>query len=285
MKASTVFVEVDLRVWSIHADKKQNFQRGLLMVGLRVLSSVAIGLAATTFSALGLSQQAVASCVAQGLNPCSGGGYTASTTNYTFNNISTSLTATRILANANTGAESVNVGFNFNFFGSNYSSLFASTNGTLAFGTANVDNINRDLETDPITRYNAPTIAVLWDAWTFKPKPGAVTDALYYQTSGAVGSRQFTVQWNQAASKFADAPTGTVTFQAVLFENSNNIVFSYLDTFLATGTPENFGAGSTVGIRNTNGNVNGQRLEWSYNTPFSSYELLPSQSILFSKTP
>lgn len=255
------------------------------MVGMKVISSIAIGIAATSFSLFGTAPQALATCVAQGLNPCSGGGYTASTTNSTFNNIATAPTATRVLANTNTGAENVNIGFNFNFFGTSYSNLFASTNGTLAFGLANVDNINRDLETDPITRFNAPTIAVLWDAWTFKPKPGAATDALYYQTSGAVGSRQFTVQWNQAASKFADAPTGTVTFQAVLFENSDNIVFSYLDTLLATGTPENFGAGATVGIRNTNGNVNGQRLEWSYNTPFSSYQLLPTQSILFSRTP
>lgn len=254
------------------------------MVGVKGISSVAIGIAAVAFSTLSLPQQVVASCVAQGLNPCSGGGYTASTPSYTFNNISTSPTATRILANTNTGAENVGIGFNFNFFGSSYSNLFASTNGTLAFGTANVDNINRDLETDSIARYNAPTIAVLWDAWTFKPKLDATTDALYYQTSGAVGSRQFTVQWNQAASKFATAPSGNVTFQAVLFENSNDIVFSYLDTFLANGTPENFGAGATVGIRNTNGNVNGQRLEWSYNTPFSSYQLLPSQSLLFSRT-
>ncbi len=242
------------------------------MVGVRVLSSVAIGIVTTTFSVLSLSQQAVASCVAQGLNPCSGGGYTAvGGSNNVFNDISTLPTATRILANTNTGAENVNIGINFNFFGSSYSNLFASTNGTLAFGTANVDNINRDLETNSIARSNVPTIAVLWDAWTFKPKPGAATDALYYQTSGAVGSRQFTVQWNQAASKYADAPNGTVTFQAVLFENSNNILFSYSDLLLANGASENSGAGATVGIRNTNGNVNGQRLEWSYNTPFSSY--------------
>jgi hypothetical protein len=73
------------------------------------------------------------------------------------------------------------------------------------------------------------------------------------------GSRRFIVQWNQVQGFSSE-----VAFQAILFEASNNILFQYLDMDAGSESYNN-DTSATVGIRNTDGHLNGQNLQWSQN--------------------
>src|SRR5262249_11553755 len=79
-------------------------------------------------------------------------------------------------------------------------------------------------------------------------------------------SRQFIVQWNKIEPiLFSD----TVTFEVSLFETSNRILCSYLDTIVSddsTNAPvSSRGVSATVGIRDTSGQTNNRNLQWSSN--------------------
>jgi len=167
---------------------------------------------------------------------------------------------TRVLAGADDATTSAGLGFNFNFYGTNYNSVSWSPNGLMTFGGSNSQFFNINLTTEAPSG-NLPSIAVLWDDWQFF-SPG--TDASYfYTTMGAPGSRRFITQWNFAEG-FFDSPS-PVTFQSVLFEGTNDILFSYLD--VDSGDFRSFGGDATVGIRDTNGHLNGENLQWSFNSP------------------
>jgi hypothetical protein len=106
---------------------------------------------------------------------------------------------------------------------------------------------------------NLPSIAVLWDDWQFLQTG---LDAVYFQTIGAPGNRQFIVQWNNA-NGYSSSPSA-VTFQAALFEGSNDIQFRYLD--VDAGNDRSFGGSATVGIANSNSDATGEFLQWSTNS-------------------
>lgn len=169
---------------------------------------------------------------------------------FSFTDISS--TGTRILAGTDDAVAAAPIGFSFSFYGASFSTLFASTNSLLTFGAGNANFVNQPLSAELTP--NVPTIAVLWDDWQFFQTG---TDAAYHQTVGAPGNRQFIAQWNLAQG-FATSPS-SVTFQAVLFEGSNDIQFNYLD--VVSGDFRNNGASATVGIRNNDG----QFLQWSHN--------------------
>ncbi|GET38287.1 PEP-CTERM sorting domain-containing protein [Microseira wollei] len=190
---------------------------------------------------------------------------------YTFENISG--TGSRVLSGVDDATSSANLGFNFNFYGTDYNSVFFSPNGLMTFGSSNFDWVNTSFTGSVFP--NLPSIAPFWDdLQTFQPGTDAV---YYYQTVGTAGNRRFITQWNNVGGYF-NSPS-FMTFQAVLFEGSNNILFSYQD--VDSGDFRSFGGEATVGIRNTNGNLNGQNLQWSYNSP----SLRNGQSILISRVP
>jgi len=179
-------------------------------------------------------------------------GYTADTVAYTFEDISG--TGTQILADQDDAAESVPVGFAFNFYGASYSDVNVSTNALMTFVHGTGQYWNDGLEYGPS---DVPAIAPLWDDWvTFG---GA--DAVYYQTSGAPGNRRLIVQWNMILGYYWSP--SSVTFQVVLFEGSNEIEFRYQD--VDSGDYRSFGGDATVGIRDANASSNGRWLQWSHN--------------------
>ncbi len=178
---------------------------------------------------------------------------------FTFQDISG--IGSRVLAGTDDVTTSASLGFNFNFYGTNYNSVSWSPNGLMTFAGSTGQFFNIDLTTEaPAPLDNLPSIAVLWDDWQFF-SPG--TDATYYTTMGAPGSRSFITQWNLAEG-YPDSPS-SVTFQSVLFEGTNDILFSYLD--VNSGDFRSFGGSSTVGIRDRNGQLNGENLQWSFNSP------------------
>jgi len=82
-------------------------------------------------------------------------GFTANnTTAFAFEEISG--TGTRVLPNTDDGFVSVPLGFTFNFYGTSYTSVFASSNGLITFGSGNLSFANDNLTTAAAPTQNVP---------------------------------------------------------------------------------------------------------------------------------
>jgi len=119
-------------------------------------------------------------------------------------------------------------------------------------------------------------IVPFWDdIVTYNP-----TGTIYYQTLGTAPNRMFVVEWydNQ---HFSSSDNG-VTFEAILYEGSNNIKFQYKDVDFGNvyyavpgdNPPYNNGGSATVGIEGPTGD---DGLQYSFNEPVID----PALAILF----
>ena len=214
--------------------------------------------------------------------------YSASNTALPFQFVDITGTGTKVLANDDDNSVFANIEFGFFFYGTSYTGLNISSNGLLTFGTPWIGAIPKDFATT-VAPVDTPMIAVLWDDWSTSKTKFAASDAVYYQTSGTPGSRQFIVEWHNTFPNLPAGSTG-LTFEVVLMEGSNNIQMQYLNVVGGTGVPPNGCAvagcngdrGSTagVGIRDTSGQSNGRNLEWSF-APGTAI-LSNGESILFA---
>ena len=186
-------------------------------------------------------------------------GYTA-TNAVVYSFIDISRTGTGVLANVDDGTATLTLPFGFKFYGTTYTSLCASSNGIVSFGGCPTDDVTtRDLTAQP-TPGNLPVIAPFWMDLTFAI-PGA--GALYYQTLGTAGARQFVVEWNNVRALNGTDP---LSFEVVLQEGTNLISFQY-NRVDSANPSVNLGAGATVGIAAANGVASKYRYQWSRNTP------------------
>lgn len=169
--------------------------------------------------------------------------YTAAAVPFSFTDISGTGTVVAGLTNQDDTAVSVGIGFTFGFYASTSSSVFVSSNGLLTFGSGNTTFTNADLTTSPVQA----AIAAFWD--DLHAGGGAASSNVFTQTSGAAGSRQFIVQWNDVRFFSGGTPGDTLTLQAILFEATGDILFNYLDLVSGTAGGNN-GASATVGVKN-----------------------------------
>jgi hypothetical protein len=180
-------------------------------------------------------------CLAQ-----SAGGYTATNaTTYSFVDISQ--TGASVLSGTDDGTAPLTIPFVFQFYGEPYTMVCVSSNGILYFIASSsacsglVDFVNTDITANP-TPGNLPAVMPFWMDLTFQVPGGG---SVYYETLGTVGQRRFIVQWNNAYPLGSPNP---VTFQLLLSEGSNAILFQYLTTTLGSGNPANNGQLATIGI-------------------------------------
>ena len=191
-------------------------------------------------------------------------------------------------------------GFEFDLYGKSYNQLAININGLLAFAPPGAnggptdlrgqhqffDTINNQtsigttfLGTEPpfsvaselSTRlYESPLIAGLWADYDLNTE--RTSGRIYELTVGEPGSRRYIVQWDKVFVKDTDFlpgqpgynPDGSVTFQVILHEGSNNIEFVYPDTTGTFARTSN-GYGASVGLND--GLIGGQSLEVSYEAP------------------
>jgi hypothetical protein len=192
-------------------------------------------------------------------------GYT-STSNTPYSYVDVSSTGVSILAGDDDSSATLNLPFQFRFYGISYNSLCVSTNGLISFGSCVPNDFtNLDL-TAQSPGGNQPLIAPLWMDLTFG-QPGA--GSIVYQTLGSGPGRQFVVQWNNSTA--LNSP-GTLGFQVILFETTNVIAFQYQNVETGSAAVSK-GASATVGIRGASGNTNGNRSQWSFKAPVLSNNL------------
>jgi uncharacterized repeat protein (TIGR01451 family) len=165
------------------------------------------------------------------------------------------------------------LGFFFNYYGTDYSQLTIGNNGLLFSNFGSSQYVNQPITGTPgLDGFIAP----FWDdlvTW------GSAGD-IYYQTLGTAPNRMFVVQWQD--NQHYSSSTSGVTFEAILYEGSNNILFQYYDldfgtVYGSTGSdlpPYNNGGSATVGIESPAGNVG---LQYSYNQQVIN----PGLAILF----
>ena len=197
---------------------------------------------------------------------------------YAFVDITT--TGTRTLAGQDDAIASAPIGFSFNFYGRNFTQASFTPNGMMTFGGATNQWANVDLATGQI-RNNIAALCVMHDDWQFFQ---AGADGAYYETVGPAGSQQFILQWNINYAHYMSP--SSVTFQAVLFEGSNNILLQYADVdsgfdLRYSTIDHRYGASATVGLKDDPARGPGRYLQWSYNSPVLS----DGEAILFTTEP
>lgn len=160
---------------------------------------------------------------------------------YSWNDISGSGTSVGTLGDDSIygGALGFDIGFTFNYYGTDYTKFFICNNGYIAF------NNNCGYNNVSITNTGAPNnyIAPFWDDLY-------TTGSIKYLSSGSAPDRQLVISW--LGINHINAPAGTATFQIILSEASNMIMFQYQDVDFGNAT-YNSGASATVGIENSGG--------------------------------
>jgi len=174
--------------------------------------------------------------------------------------------AAAILAGTDDGVVALSLPFAFQFYGHGYSTVCVSTNGALYLvgdvsSCAGIsDFANTDLATTA-TPNDLPAVLPFWSDLSFE---AAGAGAVFYQTTGVAGSRKFVVQWNNALTLDSPVP---ITFEAILFETTNRVLFQYRLMDPGDGSQAVAGGAATVGIRNAGALMTGEQLEWSFDAP------------------
>lgn len=169
-----------------------------------------------------------------------------------------------VLAGTDDAMADLTLPFSFQFYGQPYTKVCVSSNGAMYFTTnpsactGFVDFAHTDL-TATKGPNDLPAAFPFWTDLAFQ-----VGGSVIYQSLGAPGSRRFIVQWNQA---YPVGSANPVTFQVVLSEGSNGILFQYKTVDLGPGDSASRAGRATIGIRNQGAPENGQQLEWSFDVP------------------
>lgn len=135
------------------------------------------------------------------------------------------------------------IGFDFTFFGVTYSSVAVSSNGFLTFrsqGTTELSNV-----AIPNTSPPNALLAAFWD--DLLPSGGGV----YSKLEGTAPNRRLTVAWVNV-SHYHLGGNGTVSFQVILREGSDDVVLQYQDVVFGSAGYD-YGASATVGVEGDDG--------------------------------
>ena len=138
----------------------------------------------------------------------------------------------------------VSLPFTLSFYEQPFSSLKVSSNGYVVFGSSAATSwMNEDV---PSATAPNGIAAPLWD--DLNPSAGG---GVWHRTVGSAPNRKFVVAW--VGVPHYHSP-GTATFEVVLEEGTNDLVFQYQDVDF--GDPFNdYGASATVGTENVDGSI------------------------------
>ena len=171
------------------------------------------------------------------------------TSNYTLNQTGTfnpqSITGTSVSLGDDSASSSIDIGFPFTFYETQYTALYIASNGFISFDNSGTSGSSSWTPTS-LPGAGAPNaiIAGVWD--DLSPN---ISGTIRYDVVGTAPNRRFIVD-------FIDVPTYTdatpsafeVTFQVQLFEGSNKIE-------IHTTKADNDGAARTQGIESASGSA------------------------------
>lgn len=160
-----------------------------------------------------------------------------------------------------------NIGFNFNFYGNNYSQFYVTSNGLVMFGSG-----SNDYTEDPIPSGSSPNnyIAAFWDDIVIDP-----SGKILYTTIGAAPNRKCVIQWTNMG--FYASPVLMGTFSVILYEGSNNVQIQYRSIIDNTSARAH-GSSATIGLENASGSAG---VQYAYHVSTAAES---EQAILFSRS-
>ncbi|MBN2538185.1 hypothetical protein JXB37_07920, partial [candidate division WOR-3 bacterium] len=145
--------------------------------------------------------------------------------------------------------------FTFRFYGVDYTSVMAGSNGWLSFQTQTTSHLTN--EAIPNNTTPNALIAPLWDDLYGSATYGS---QFYTNVLGTSPNREFVfsyLTWYYYGSPYTDP----IEFQVILHESDNSITVQYADV-LKDGDTQSGGVSATIGIENTDGT---DGLEYVYN--------------------
>jgi len=143
--------------------------------------------------------------------------------------------------------------FIFTFYGKTYYRIYVGSNGLLSFSNSNVASpYNTDI---PSPSWPNAAIYPYWA--NLNPQMGG---SVRYGMAGSAPNRRLVITWMNVPSAYY--PYSKLTFQAILCEGTNDIIFQYLNV-APTDAIYGAGANATIGIENETGS---QACKFSYKT-------------------
>lgn len=182
--------------------------------------------------------------------------------------ISTGTGATLSTASGDDAVQTgIPIGFTFNYLGTNYTTIGATTNGAAGFVGMTNTRFNTDLFT--ATAPNA-ILAPWWDDLNVASGVGS----MLYQTQGTPGSQTFTMQWTDTYTYYTGS-TALMNFQIILYEGTNVIEYRY--GAQPTGTFNPASESASIGMKSATGG-NGQYLDAVTGSAFTGNGMLNAGS-------
>jgi hypothetical protein len=154
---------------------------------------------------------------------------------YNFEDISGTGTVSTV-STQDDGAETINIGFAFNYYGAPYTVTSVCSNGFIQFGGSNTNYPGQPIPGPAIPNN---IVAGWWD--DLGPH---LNGTVYYQTLGSAPNRRFIVQFQGVAD--LGAPASLDTFEFKLFEGSNRIEVHY-QTISSSGNLNSIGIENAAG--------------------------------------
>ena len=118
-------------------------------------------------------------------------------------------------------SESISLGFDFEFYGQTYSSIWINSHGELHLGSRDTWLSTNDCPLPDPSTPHAPLLALFWDLLYIHYEQG---QGVYYQRF-TEPENHFVVQWQ---AKIENQNSEPLNFEAILYENGE-IVFQYED--------------------------------------------------------
>ncbi len=151
--------------------------------------------------------------------------------------------------------------FEFTFGAVSSTQLLVGNNGGIIFGTSDdsqtVSWDNKDLTDDTVMGMPDNLIVPFWDDLD-------EACVVHTKTVGSeVGHRRFVIEWSDCPCYEEQPPAdrGTVAFELILYEGTNNIKFQYQDVMFENNAHNN-GTSATVGLR---GSSASDAVQYAYN--------------------
>lgn len=136
------------------------------------------------------------------------------------------------------------IGFPFTFYGPTYAEVNVSSNGYVTFEGPATSYVNQDIPTASSPNAFA---APFWDDLYV-----AGAARVYVATVGTAPSRRLVVTW-EAVDYCCSVGSGPLTFQLVVSEADQSILFQYADVDATSDRIRGLGGSATVGLENQTG--------------------------------
>ena len=214
-----------------------------------------------------------------------GGGYVWDDSNDaggpTYSWVEITATGTSVALTDDSASAAVPLGFTFNLYGTDFTSLYIGSNGLMTFGVSSTDFSN-DCATFPDSVGPTPSnlVALMWDDMN----PTTNADLVWYQAYaagscpwGGYAGACFVVQYDDF-THYSGTNGDAGTWEAIFFDN-DEIVYQYESVGVEAGS------GATIGIANGDQTIglayacdsatltNGLAIHWYRSTAFPDLEL------------